>query len=159
MTSPSFSASGRPATTSERVERSIDLDAGTDEVWEALAEPDDLEGWLGERVEIDMQPGGCGHVIDDEGVRRDVLVTAVEPGRRLAWHWWADGGELSSVEITLVPIGAGTRVQVVEIAATGGSTGPQARAGAAPAVGRAGRLAGRIAAAAGRRPLVGVVTA
>jgi hypothetical protein len=74
-----------------------------------------------------MRPGGCGHVIDD-GVRREVLVTAVEPGRRLAWHWWADGGELSSVEITLLPAGRGTRVRVVEIAADRGPTGLSAQA-------------------------------
>ena len=88
--------------TAPRLERSIELDADAGEVWEAITQPDQLQGWLGDEVEIDMQPGGCGHVVDDDGVHREVLVTAVEPGRRLAWHWWADGGELSSVEITLV---------------------------------------------------------
>jgi uncharacterized protein YndB with AHSA1/START domain len=114
--------------TAPRVERSVELEAGPDEVWPALTEPDQLEGWLGDRVEIDMQPGGCGHVIDDDGVHREVLVTAVEPGRRLAWHWWADGGELSSVEITLVPIPGGTRVDVVEVATDPGPMAPRAAA-------------------------------
>src|SRR5262245_17844354 len=124
------------------VERSIELDAGPEDVWPVLVEADELEGWLGERVEIDMQPGGCGHVVGDDGVRREVLVTAVEPGRRLAWHWWAEGGELSSVEITLVPVPAGTRVDVVEVAADpAGPGGLQARAcaGVAHLAGRSGR--------------------
>ena len=129
MTSPSL----------VRVERSVELDAGPDDVWPVLTESDQLEGWLGEQVEIDMQPGGCGHVIDDDGVAREVLVTAVEPGQRLAWHWWADGGELSSVEITLVPIPGGTRVDVVEIGAAPPSMAPRACAPAA-----AGRLAGMV---------------
>jgi uncharacterized protein YndB with AHSA1/START domain len=116
MTSPGF--------TTQKVERSIELDADVGDVWEVLAEPDELESWMGERVEIDMQPGGCGHVVGDDGVRREVLVTAVEPGRRLAWHWWEDGGELSSVEITLVPLRTGTRVDVVEVAAASGDAGP-----------------------------------
>jgi uncharacterized protein YndB with AHSA1/START domain len=122
--------------TTERVERSIELDAPPADVWPSLVDPDELEGWLGDRVEVDMQPGGCGHVIGDDGVRRDLLVTEVEPARRLAWHWWAEDGELSSVEITLVPTGTGTRVDVVEIAAAGPAP-LQARACAA-----AGRLPG-----------------
>jgi uncharacterized protein YndB with AHSA1/START domain len=127
--------------TAPRVERSIELDADADEVWEAITQPDQLEGWLGDEVEIDMQPGGCGHVVDDDGVHREVLVTAVEPGRRLAWHWWAAGGELSSVEITLVPLTTGTRIDVIELA-TGPTTGSlRASAGAGTgALGLAGRL-------------------
>lgn len=120
----------------ERVERSVVLDAPAGDVWPVLCDPAELESWLGERVELDVRPGGCGHVIDDDGVRREVLVTAVEPGRRLAWHWWADGGELSSVEITLVPVGAGTRVEVVEVAASlpGGAARACTSVGALPAL-------------------------
>jgi uncharacterized protein YndB with AHSA1/START domain len=132
--------------TAPRVERSIDLEAGADEVWQAITEPDQLEGWLGERVEIDMQPGGCGHVVDDDGVHREVLVTAVEPGQRLAWHWWADGGELSSVEITLVPLTSGTRVEVIEMA-TVPTTAPRACAGLSGLSGLASVLTPAFAAA------------
>jgi uncharacterized protein YndB with AHSA1/START domain len=126
-----------------RVERSVELDARPDEVWPSLIDPDQLEGWLGDQVEIDMQPGGCGHVVDDDGVRREVLVTAVEPGRRVAWHWWADGGELSSVEISLVPLPTGTRVDVVELA-TGPGPGPGPMAPRACAVTAVSRLAGAV---------------
>ena len=126
--------------TAPKVERSIELEAGPDEIWPALTDPDQLEGWLGERVEIDMQPGGCGHVVDDDGVHREVLVTEVEPGRRVAWHWWAEGGELSSVEITLVPLPTGTRVDVVEMA-----TGPLPTAPRACADGSLSRLSYRFA--------------
>ncbi len=47
-----------------------------------------------------------------------MLVTTVEPGHRLAWHWWPDGGDLSSVEITTVPLDPGTRVSVTETTLT-----------------------------------------
>jgi uncharacterized protein YndB with AHSA1/START domain len=131
-----------PSTT-ERVERSIELDASPDEVWPVVADPDQLEGWLGDRVEIDMQPGGCGHVVDDDGVTREVLVTAVEDGHRLAWHWWAEDGDLSSVEITLVPVDGGTRVDVVEVAAGTFQDTPRACAGI-----------GSLAVRAARRPVL-----
>jgi uncharacterized protein YndB with AHSA1/START domain len=104
--------------TTDRIERSIELDADADEIWPLLIEPDGLADWLGDEVELDVRPGGSGHLIDDRGTRRDVLVTAVEPARRLAWHWWSESDELSSVEITLVPTDAGTKVTVVELSAT-----------------------------------------
>ena len=96
------------------VERSIDLDAPAEEVWQTLADPDELVGWLGVDGQVELEPGGVGHVVDPDGTVRQVLVTTVEPGRRLAWHWWPDDGELSSVEITTEPTDPGTRVRVVE---------------------------------------------
>jgi len=96
------------------VERSIDLDAPIDEVWQTLTDPDELAGWLGAEVSIDLEPAGVGQVVDADGTVRHVLVTTVEPGQRLAWHWWEDGGDLSSVEITTLPLSSGTRVRVIE---------------------------------------------
>jgi hypothetical protein len=87
----------------------IALEGEPDDVWAAVAAGE----WLGDDVELDVRVGGAGHVTD-EGETRQVLVTDVEPGRRIAWHWWSEGGDLSSVEVTVVPDGAGTIVRVVE---------------------------------------------
>jgi uncharacterized protein YndB with AHSA1/START domain len=132
--------------TTETLERSVALDAPPDDVWEVMTAPGQLDQWLGDQVEIDLQPGGSGHLVDDDGTVRQVLVTAVEAGRRLAWHWWADTGELSSVEITLVPVEAGTRVDVVEVLAADAGAGEVGglRAQSCAAAGRLGALvAGR----------------
>ena len=96
------------------VERSIDLDAPSEEVWQTLADPDELVGWLGVDGTVELEPGGVGRVVDPDGTVRQVLITTVEPGRRLAWHWWPDGGDLSTVEITTEPTDPGTRVRVIE---------------------------------------------
>jgi uncharacterized protein YndB with AHSA1/START domain len=96
------------------VERSVVLDAPAEDVWEALADPHELVEWLGVDGTLDLQPGGTGHVVDPDGTVRQVLITAVEPGHRLAWHWWPEGGDLSTVEIVTYPADHGTRVHVVE---------------------------------------------
>ena len=112
------------------VEQQVPLDVPPDEVWELLTEADGLD-WLGESVEIDLVPGGTGHVIDDDGVHREVLVTGADPDSGITWHWWSDEGDLSSVQITLEPLddGPGTLVRVIETLAAPPST-PQAMASA-----------------------------
>ena len=101
-----------------QVEHCIDIDASPDAVWETLTDPAELARWLQADVVLDLEPGAVGRVIHPDGTVRQVLVTEVEPGRVLAWHWWEDGGELSSVEITTRPIDDGTRVRIVECLAT-----------------------------------------
>ena len=80
-----------------------------------LTDPDELAEWLDAEVDLDLEPGAVGRVIDPDGTVRQVLVTDVEPGRRLAWHWWSDDDELSSVELVLEPLDDDrTRVRVTE---------------------------------------------
>jgi uncharacterized protein YndB with AHSA1/START domain len=110
-----------------QVVRSVDIDATVDDVWHALTDPAELAGWLDAEVSLDLEPGAVGRVVEPDGTVRQVLVTDVEPGHRLAWHWWEDGGELSTVEITALPLDDGTRVRVVETpAGAGGSIRAQA---------------------------------
>jgi uncharacterized protein YndB with AHSA1/START domain len=113
-----------------RVERSVRIDAPLDEVWSTIVDPAELAEWLGAEVALDrpMAPGAVGEVVESDGSIRHLLVTDHEPGRRLAWHWWGDGGELSSVELTVRPDGDATRVEVVEVVALATVT-----AGTAPA--------------------------
>ena len=115
--------------TKARIEQTIDVDAPIADVWEAVTDPDALADWLGAGVDLDVRVAGTGRVVDHDGTVRQVLVTDVEPGQRLAWHWWSDDGELSSVELTLEPLVDATRVRVVEVLlpATGGSLQASAR--------------------------------
>jgi uncharacterized protein YndB with AHSA1/START domain len=93
----------------DTVTEDIEIEGPPDEVWAAIERGD----WLGDDVQIDLRVGATGRVTDD-GHTRQLLITHVEPGRRVAWHWWNDEGDLSSVEIVVVPAGDTTLVRVVE---------------------------------------------
>jgi len=84
------------------VTRTVELDAETEAVWEAIADPEQRAAWLD----------------DDDAAGRTVRVDEVEDGRRLVWTWWrSDGDEpdASTVEIAVSPrVDGGTRVVVVE---------------------------------------------
>jgi uncharacterized protein YndB with AHSA1/START domain len=136
MATSSSGSSSDTALDQPRVEQEIELDADAETVGRALTDADELASWLGDEVDLDLRPGGGGRVVDEDGTVRHVLVTDVEPGR-VAWHWWVDGGELSTVEITAVPIEVGTRVRIVETVAAASTAGGWACASVAP--GRAGQ--------------------
>lgn len=93
----------------ESVIEELEVEGDLADVWAAVTAGE----WLGDDVELDVRIGGAGHVTDD-GETRQVVVTDVDHGRRIAWHWWSDRGDLSSVEVTLVPDGPVTVVRVVE---------------------------------------------
>lgn len=97
-----------------QIEQHVDLDTDPEDAWRAISDRDELAAWFGGVVDVEIRPGEAGTIVDDTGTRYDVLVTDVEEGRRVAWHWWDERGELSSVEITMEPIGELTRVRVVE---------------------------------------------
>ena len=95
----------------QKVEREIELDASPSEVWHALTESD----WLGDDTRIELEPGGDLQLVDRQDGPRTGWVEAVEPGRRLALWWSAEGDEESSrVEFELEPAGEGTALRVVE---------------------------------------------
>ena len=96
------------------VTKDIDLDADTEEVWTALTDDDERRLWMGGDTEFDVRPGGRGHITDDDGTRRDVLVHEVEVGRRLTLDWWTDDGVPSHVEFVVVPTERGSRLTVTE---------------------------------------------
>jgi uncharacterized protein YndB with AHSA1/START domain len=88
-----------------RVIREVEVEAGTDEVWSALAEPELRALWLD----------------DDDARSRELRLDEVDDGRRLVWTWWQpdDEAAASTVEIVLAPTVGGTRVTVTEtLAAT-----------------------------------------
>jgi uncharacterized protein YndB with AHSA1/START domain len=103
----------------DRIERELELPAPSDEVWEALTDPERLAGWLADEVSFDLHPGGDASFRDGDTVRRG-WVEEVSPPEgetgdgRLAFWWAADDEPATRVELTLEPAPGGTRLRVVE---------------------------------------------
>jgi uncharacterized protein YndB with AHSA1/START domain len=92
------------------VTREIVFPESPGEVWEALTEPERLEEWFANDVELDPRPGGDGIFRWDDGEERRATVIVAEPGERLVLDW-DDEGE---VEFTLEEVEEGTRLLVRE---------------------------------------------
>jgi uncharacterized protein YndB with AHSA1/START domain len=130
----------------DRIERELELPAPSDEVWEAVTDPERLGEWLADEVSFDLRPGGDASFRDGDTLRRGWVeeVSPPETGAdegRLAF-WWATGDEPATrVELILEPAPGGTRLRVVEtrplelvdsigspmFGSGSGSYGPQAR--------------------------------
>ncbi|MGD9755679.1 MAG: SRPBCC domain-containing protein [Acidimicrobiia bacterium] len=89
----------------------------TDELWDAIADADQLGAWLGDELEVDLRPGGQGRLVDDGEVRR-LVVEEVTPGERLSFTWWPEtpdgAGPPTTVELVVEPAPAGSRLIVRE---------------------------------------------
>ena len=92
------------------IRREIVLPATREEVWEALTEPERLEDWFANEVELDLRPGGGAHFRWSNGEERHATVREVAEEERLAFEW-DDEGE---VEFTLADADGGTALTVVE---------------------------------------------
>ena len=92
------------------IRREILLDAPREEVWEALTDPERLEDWFANDVDLDLRPCGGASFRWANGEERHAVVREVEPGERLAFDW-EDEGE---VEFTLADDADGTLLTVVE---------------------------------------------
>ena len=99
------------------VTREVVLEAPVEEVWAALTEPELLEEWFANDVEIELEPGGDGVFRWDDGDERHAVIEEVDPERRFAFTW--DDGR---VEIELEEVDGGTRVLVTETAGAGWAT-------------------------------------
>lgn len=86
------------------VTRDLVLDASVDEVWRLLTDPAELSSWLGDRVDLELRPGGVGALIDGDDLRH-LAVAAVIPERCLQFVWWRDRepDAASVVTFTLAP--------------------------------------------------------
>ena len=92
------------------VTREIVFPVPPDEVWEALTDPEQLEEWFANDVELDPREGGAGLFRWDDGEERRATVVVAEPGERLVLDWDEEG----EVEFTLEEIDEGTRLHVRE---------------------------------------------
>ena len=96
------------------IHREIVLPATREEVWEALTDPERLEDWFANDVDIDLRPGGGASFRWSNGEERHATVTEVEPERRLAFDWEDEG----TVAFELSDDADGTRLVVVESSPT-----------------------------------------
>jgi uncharacterized protein YndB with AHSA1/START domain len=92
------------------VTRELVFPAPAQEVWEALTDPEQLEEWFANDVELDPREGGEGVFRWENGEERHATVLVVEPGERLVLDWDDDG----EVEFTLEEVETGTRLFVRE---------------------------------------------
>ena len=92
------------------VTREIVFPVPPDEVWEALTDPDQLEEWFANDVELDPRPGGEGVFRWGDGDERHAVVEEVDEERRLALRWDDDG----LVELELEDAPGGTLLVVTE---------------------------------------------
>ena len=96
------------------VERSIDLPADPDSVWEHLTDGHLVGDWMEGEVEIDARPGGRITMTPEEGPVVWGTVEEIVPGRRLQWTWRTDEGLPTQVEIEIEPTGDGSALTVRE---------------------------------------------
>jgi uncharacterized protein YndB with AHSA1/START domain len=92
------------------VTREIVFPAPPDEVWEALTDPEQLEEWFANDVELDAREGGEGVFRWDDGEERHATVVEAAPGERLVLDWDEEG----TVVLTLEEVEEGTRLRVRE---------------------------------------------
>jgi uncharacterized protein YndB with AHSA1/START domain len=92
------------------VSREIEFPVPPDEVWEALTDPDQLEEWFANDVELDPREGGAGVFRWEDGEERHATVVVAEPPERLVLDW-DDEGE---TEFTLEETEEGTKLHVRE---------------------------------------------
>jgi len=98
------------------VTASVEIAAPPERVFAFLVDPAAIVRWMGERPALDPRPGG-DFALDVRGapVRGEYLV--VEPPHRVVLSWGYEGSQrlppgASTVEVRLVPIPGGTRVEL-----------------------------------------------
>ena len=94
--------------------KEVVLPVEADEAWSAVTEPDALEAWLADEVELDLREGGEATFVLDTGEERRAIVEEVEPGERWTFWWWTDDAPGSRVTVELAPAVGGTKVRVTE---------------------------------------------
>lgn len=103
----------------DRIERSVELASPPEQVWAALTTSEGLSSWLGERVTIDLRPGGAARMTVRSGLTVDMRVERVEEPVVFGYTWRLpdladDDPRRTYVEFTLEAAGSGTRLRVVE---------------------------------------------
>ena len=99
----------------QEITRELEVQAGREEVWRHLTDPDRLSEWLADEVSVELTPGGALHVWGSDGERRTGWIEEVEATRRLAFWWQSDHEqEASRVVLELEDAPEGTLVTVTE---------------------------------------------
>jgi len=104
----------------DRIERTVEVAHPPAKVWAALTTAEGLGAWFGNEATIDLRPGGAARMRwNEEGFTAEMRVERVEEPRVFGFTWPiyglpADDPRRTYVEFTLEPVGAGTRLRVVE---------------------------------------------
>jgi uncharacterized protein YndB with AHSA1/START domain len=103
----------------DRIERIVEIANPPAKVWKALTTAEGLAGWFGNEAAIDLRPGGAARVAWAGGQSVDLRVERVEEPTVFGFTWHIYGlpeedPRRTYVEFTLEPVGAGTRLTVVE---------------------------------------------
>lgn len=103
------------ATATERIDRDLVLPAPPEEVWAVIT----TDGWLAERVSLELTPGGDALFTDGASVRTGWVEEACPPSAgedgALVYWWGAEGEPATRVSLTLERDGRDlTRLRVTE---------------------------------------------
>ena len=97
------------------VTRDVDVDLDAAELWSLIAEGAGWERWLVDEAAVAIEPGATGTVRDD-GEDRELRITHVVDGERVAFEWWPIDrpADASAVELVVVPSRRGAMLHVTE---------------------------------------------
>jgi uncharacterized protein YndB with AHSA1/START domain len=104
----------------DRIERTLEIAHPPVDVWAAITTAEGLGAWFGnEEATIDLRPGGSASMRWTGGHSVTMRVERVEEPTAFGFTWPMDGlpdddPRRTYVEFTLEPVGAGTRLTVVE---------------------------------------------
>ncbi len=103
----------------DRIERTLEVAHPPDKVWSALTTAEGLAAWFGDEAAIDLRPGGSARMAWPNGYAVAMRVERVERPTVFGFTWQVSGlpeddPRRTYVEFTLEPVGAGTRLTVVE---------------------------------------------
>ncbi|MFI9511207.1 SRPBCC domain-containing protein [Nocardia sp. NPDC052566] len=103
----------------DQIVREMELAHPPTKVWAALTTAEGLGTWFGNSATIDLRPGGAGQLTWNSGDKAQLRVERVEEPKvfGFTWHIYglpAEDPRRTYVEFTLEPVGAGTRLTVVE---------------------------------------------
>jgi uncharacterized protein YndB with AHSA1/START domain len=103
----------------DRIERTVELAHPPGKVWAALTTAEGLGAWFGNEATIDLRPGGSARMRWTGGPTVEMRVKRVEEPTVFGFTWQIrglpeDDPRRTYVEFTLEPVGAGTRLRVVE---------------------------------------------
>lgn len=105
----------------DRIERELRIEAPIERVWQVITDPAYVARWFGDRVEIDLRPGGAAVFGWTEHGDGHAVVERVEPPREFAFRWarehdvpFEQAATTTLVEFSLAPAGDGTRLRLVE---------------------------------------------
>jgi uncharacterized protein YndB with AHSA1/START domain len=103
----------------DRIVRTVELAHPPAKVWTAITTAEGLGSWFGNKATIDLRPGGSAQLTWDDGATANLRIERVDEPTVFAFTWHIHGlaeddPRRNYVEFTLEPVGAATRLTVVE---------------------------------------------